>query len=93
MSLIFEWDSNKAKANLKKHGISFEEACTVFGDFLSVTIPDPVHSSHQEERLITMGQSLKGQTIIIAHTEKGDKIRIISARKARAHERKIYEEG
>ena len=87
----FTWDPNKAVSNLREHGVSFEEASTVFGDPLAVTIPDPDHSIGQE-RLLTMGQSTAGQLLVVSHTEEGDTIHIISARRATTHERKDYEE-
>ena len=87
----FAWDPNKAVSNLRDHGVSFEEASTVFGDPLAVTIPDPDHSIGQE-RLLTMGQSTVGQLLVVSHTEEGDTIHIISARRATTHERKDYEE-
>lgn len=90
--LIFEWDQEKAKQNIKKHDISFDEASSVFGDVLSLTIYDPVHSE-KEDRFILIGNSFKNQIIVIAHTERGDKIRIISARKATKRERMQYEKN
>jgi hypothetical protein len=89
--LNFEWDNKKAKANQKKHGISFEEAVTVFGDYLSLTIADPLHSEN-EERLFTIGNSNQNCLLVVAHTDRNNKIRIISARKATRAERKVYEE-
>lgn len=86
----FTWDPAKAAQNLIDHGVSFEEATTVFGDPLQATIPDPDHSIG-EERLITMGQSSAGQLLVVSHIEEGDTIRIISARRATSHERKDYE--
>ena len=86
----FTWNPNKAASNLTDHGVSFEEASTVFGDPLAVTIPDPDHSIGQE-RLLTMGQSNVGQLLVVSHTEEGDTIHIISARRATAYERKNYE--
>ena len=88
----FEWDPVKAAENLAKHGVSFEEASTVFRDTLSATGPDPDHSVG-EERFVTFGVSTSGRLLIVAHTEHGDTIRIISARPAKSGERKIYEEG
>ena len=79
--LIFERDFKKAKINLEKHGISFEEASTAFKDPLSLTINDPFHSS-DEERFILIGMSYNNKMLVIVHTETGDNIRIISARKA-----------
>jgi uncharacterized DUF497 family protein len=92
MSLAFEWDEEKAKINLKKHRVSFEEASTVFGDPLALTIPDPLHSE-EEDRFITLGESPRKRLLVVVATERGDKIRIISARVATPRERKDYEEG
>ena len=88
----FVWDNNKALSNISKHGVSFEEANTVLADFLSVTIPDPLHPD-SEERLITIGQSERGRLLVVVHTEQGDVIRLISARRATVRERKRYEEN
>jgi uncharacterized DUF497 family protein len=88
----FEWDPSKAKKNLNKHGVSFEEATSVFYDALMVTGADPDHSVG-EERLISFGVSSSGRLLVVAHTERGSTIRIISARIATRLERKIYEEG
>jgi len=88
--LIFERDFKKAKINLEKHGISFEEASTAFKDPLSLTIDDPFHSS-DEERFILIGMSYNNKMLVIVHTETGDNIRIISARKAIKKERSYYE--
>tara|TARA_B100000959_G_scaffold244599_1_gene268638 strand:- start:2402 stop:2677 length:276 start_codon:yes stop_codon:yes gene_type:complete len=87
----FEWDPSKARKNLQKHGISFSEAATVFGDSLSVTFSDPDHSV-RENRYIITGLSSTGQVLLIAHTYRNNRIRIISARKATRQERKYYEE-
>lgn len=92
MGLTFEWDERKASRNLGKHGISFDKASTVFGDPLSLTIPDPLHSD-AEDRLVTIGHSDGGRTLVVVHSEKGEVIRIISAREATRHEKKTYEEG
>ena len=92
MALIFEWDDKKAETNLQKHGISFEEASTAFGDDLSITIEDPLHSQN-ENRYILIGQSIHARTLVVVHLEKTDSIRIISARKATKKERKFYEES
>jgi uncharacterized protein len=86
----FTWDPAKAEQNLLEHGVSFQEATTVFGDPLAATIPDPDHSI-REERLITMGQSSAGKLLVVSHIEEGDTIRIISARRATSHERRDYE--
>jgi uncharacterized protein len=79
--MIFEWNPDKAKSNHRKHGISFEEAATVFNDSLSVTFPDPDHSIG-ESRYVIIGISKFGQLLIVAHTDQGETIRIITARKA-----------
>jgi uncharacterized DUF497 family protein len=92
MALTFEWDTNKARRNLGKHGVSFEESSSVFGDPLSLTVPDPVHSK-VEERFVTLGTSHRGNLLVVVHTERGDNIRIISARPASRRERRTYEEG
>jgi uncharacterized protein len=92
MALTFEWDANKARTNLAKHGVCFEEASTVFGDPRSLTIPDPVHSS-VENRFVMTGVSHRGRLMVVVHTERGDNIRIISARVASRRERRNYEEG
>ena len=89
--LLFEWDPIKAKKNESIHGVSFDEASTVFGDTLSLTIYGPLHSS-EEDRLILIGNSVNNRILIVVHTERRDKIRIISARKATKYERKHYEE-
>lgn len=86
----FEWDPAKARLNLSKHGVSFETATQVFEDALSVTLPDPDHSLG-EHRLITIGHGLDGRLMLVSHTERGDTIRIISARRATNNERKRYE--
>lgn len=92
MSLPFEWDDDKAKKNKRKHGVSFEEASTVFGDALARTIHDPLHSE-EEDRFVTLGESHRRRLLVVVFTERGDKIRIISARVATRRERKDYEEG
>jgi uncharacterized protein len=88
----FEWNRGKAARNLVKHGVSFEEAATVFRDPLSVAGADPDHS-FDEERFITFGVSTSGRLLVVATTERGDTIRIICARPVTAGERTIYEEG
>jgi len=88
--LIFEWDPQKAKSNLIKHGVSFEEASTAFQDTLSLTIDDSLHSI-DEDRVVLIGMSNKNRLLVVVHTERGDNIRIISARKATKEERKNYE--
>jgi uncharacterized DUF497 family protein len=87
----FEWDARKARINLAKHGVAFEEALTAFGDPLSRTISDPDHSI-EEQRYVSMGRSARGRLLVVAHTERGDTIRIISARLTTARERRQYEE-
>ena len=86
------WDPDKAAENLAKHGVSFEEAATVFRDVLSATGTDPDHS-FSEQRFVTFGISTSGRLLAIAHTDHDDTIRIISARPVTPSERKIYEEG
>jgi len=88
----FRWDQKKASSNLAKHGISFEEAATVFGDPLSNSFPDPDHSI-DEQRFIIIGASEQGRIIVVAHTDDGEFVRIISAREATSRERKSYEEN
>ena len=87
----FQWDTKKAAKNLKKHKVSFKEAATVFGNSLSITYPDPDHSI-DENRFVTIGESRHGRLLIVAHTERGDDIRIISARETTRQERQSYEE-
>ena len=86
----FEWDPEKAANNLRKHGISFVEAATVFFDALSVTIPDPSHST-EEDRFVITGVSNRQRILVVVHADRGDRIRIISARLASSSERKKYE--
>lgn len=88
----FEWDSEKAERNKQKHGVTFEEAATVFLDRLSLTIPDPIHST-DEERFVILGESNRARLLVVAHVERGENIRIISARVATKRERRNYEEG
>ncbi|HJT78017.1 MAG TPA: BrnT family toxin [Gemmataceae bacterium] len=92
MSLDFEWDEGKAKRNSRKHRVSFEEASTVFGDPLALTIPDPLHSE-KEDRFVTLGESSRRRLLVVVSTERGGRIRIISARVATRRERKDYEEN
>jgi uncharacterized protein len=91
MALLFEWDPNKAESNLVKHGVSFDEASTAFRDVLSITIDDPLHSE-DEDRFVLLGTSSRNRLLVVAHTERGDRIRIISARPATRRERLRYEE-
>jgi uncharacterized DUF497 family protein len=88
----FEWDDEKAESNRLKHGVTFSEASTVFADTLSLTAYDPDHSE-EEDRYVTMGLSSVGKLLIVSHTDRGDNIRIISAREASRSERKEYEDG
>src|SRR5438094_10126966 len=92
MPIKFDWDPRKARRNLQKHGIDFDEASTVFADTLSITIPDPDHSE-DEERWVTMGLSNRQRLLVVVHTEEEETIRIISARSADRLEREKYEEG
>ncbi len=87
----FEWDAQKASSNKEKHGISFREACTVFGDPLAITFEDPDHSIG-EERFLTFGTSALDRMVAVSHTDRDDKIRIISARPMTKREQKSYEQ-
>jgi len=87
----FEWDRRKAEVNLKKHGVSFAEAGTIFGDELAITVSDPDHS-HEEDRYITIGWSDRRRLLIVSHTDRGNEVRIISARELTKAERKEHEE-
>lgn len=90
--LIFEWDPEKASLNKKNHGITFDEASTAFKDTLSLTIYDPLHSE-DEVRFVLIGNSHRNRLLVVVHTERGNKIRIISARKAKKKERQQYEKN
>lgn len=90
--MIYEWDPKKAKANLRQHGVSFDQAASVFLDPLAVTFPDPDHSG-EEFREITIGRSASQRVVFLSHTRRGDRTRLISARKATRRERKQYEES
>ena len=90
--MTFEWDEKKAAANAKEHGVSFHEAGTVFGDPLAITFSDPDHSDN-EYRFLTFGLSRSDRLLVVAHTDRDEKVRIISARLMTRHERKTYEEG
>jgi hypothetical protein len=90
--IIFEWDQEKAEKNIQDHSVSFNEASTVFNDPLSLTIHDPLHSD-KEDRFVIIGNSYKNRLLLVVHVERGDKIRIISARKATRKEKKHYEEN
>lgn len=87
----FEWDPQKAVGNVRKHGVSFEEAATAFGDPLSVTIGDPDHSE-DEQRFLLLGMSHAGRLLVVAHVDRDETVRIISARLASRHERQTYQE-
>jgi len=89
--LPFEWDPRKELSNRRKHGVGFAEASTVFGDPLSITIPDPDYGG-DEERFVIIGQSSQRSLLIVVHTIRGERIRLISARSATNHERRKYEE-
>jgi uncharacterized DUF497 family protein len=88
----FEWESKKAGTNARKHGVTFQEAATVFGDPLAITFEDPDHSK-EENRYITFGLSIRKRLLVVSHTERSDRTRIISARPMDRKEREIYEEG
>lgn len=88
----FEWDNRKDASNLKKHGVTFREAASVFGDPLAMTFDDPDHSIG-EHRLLTFGVTRTGKWVIVSHTERSGSMRIISARLMQKHERDIYEKG
>jgi uncharacterized DUF497 family protein len=92
VGLKFDWDEKKAAANLQKHGVSFEEAASSFGDPLSLTIPDPEHSE-DEERCVLLGMTQGHRLVVVAHAEQADTVRLISARLATPAERRDYEEG
>lgn len=92
MELEFEWDPAKALGNERKHGVSFPEAGTTFGDPLSVTVADTRHSV-DEDRYILFGQSDRGRLLAVMHTDRGTAIRVISARLMTSQERLEYEEG
>ena len=89
--LVFEWDWNKEAANRRKHHVGFADASTVFGDPLSITIPDPDHAAG-DERFLIIGMSGERKLLVVVHTMRGARIRIISARLATQHERRNYEE-
>jgi uncharacterized DUF497 family protein len=90
--VTYEWDADKAAANIEKHRLTFEEAVTVFLDPFAVTYPDPDHS-FDERREITIGCTMKGYAVFVSHCERGERIRVISARYATRNERKQYEES
>lgn len=88
----FNWDPKKAQSNYQKHHVQFEEAATIFEDSLFITVVDKDHSD-DEERYISVGISARGRLLLVAHTDRGDNIRIISARKATKNEEKFYQEA
>jgi len=88
----FEWDQAKAAANLEKHGVSFPEATTVFGDPFELTIPDPDHSV-REQRFLSLGLSAENRVLLVSYTERGNTVRIIHARAAAPKERRTYDAG
>jgi hypothetical protein len=88
----FEWDLNKAQLNFEKHGVSFQEAATIFDDPLSVTFPDPDHSV-RESRYVTIRMSQFERLLVVAHTDRAERVRLISARKTTRRETRFYEEG
>ena len=90
--MIVEWDNRKAATNIRKHGVSFEEAVTALEDTLAVTYRDPDHSD-EELRFLTFGVSSTGRILVVAHTDREDAVRLISARPATSSERPAYEEG
>jgi uncharacterized DUF497 family protein len=90
--VIYEWDPKKAELNRRKHGVSFEEAATVFQDISALTFEDPDHSD-EEPRELTVGLSRSGRALFLSHCDRGKQIRIISARKATPKERQQYAEG
>lgn len=92
VKIEFEWDEKKAQLNFEKHKVSFEESVTVFYDPLLATMPDP-DNSEDEQRYITIGQAIKGRILIISYTERQNRTRIISCRKATSREKKTYEES
>jgi hypothetical protein len=90
--LIFEWDARKEASNRRRHRVGFAEASTVLGDPLSITIPDPDNDAG-EQRFITLGLSARPRLLVVIHTNRGDRVRLISARTATRHERRSYEEA
>ena len=90
MPYSFEWDPRKAASNLKDHGISFDEARTVFGDILAMNMPDPDHSGG-EQRFLVLGMSERARLVVVSYAERPPRTRIISARRATNHERRKYE--
>ena len=92
VGISFEWDAAKANTKARKHQVTFEEATTVFGDPLSVTIPDPLHSTPGDERFVTVGLSHRGRLLVVVHSDIGERVRIIGARSATRREQAAYEQ-
>lgn len=92
MAYLFEWDTRKGAAIAKKHGVTFEEACTVFADPLAILMPDPDHSV-AEQRYVLLGTSSRNRLLVVAHAERPPRTRLISARRAKPKERRTYEEA
>lgn len=90
--MMLDWDPKKAVSNQRKHGVSFHAAGTALEDPLGTTYPDPAHSQ-EEERFITIGSSALQRILVVAHADRGDSVRLISARRATKRERQFYEEG
>ena len=90
--MVYEWNAAKAKANIQKHGVSFDEAATVFLDPLALTFPDPDHSAG-EDREITIGYTTRHRVVFVSHCQRADRKRLVSARRATRGERRQYEEG
>ena len=90
--MVFEWNGKKASANARKHGVTFHEAATVFGDPLAITFADPDHSI-DEQRYLTFGVSLFARLVVVSHVDRGERVRIISARPMTHGEKRIHEEG
>ena len=91
MDLTFEWDEEKARENWRKHGVRFEEAKTIFDDPFLLTFPDAMHSDI-EARFLNIGVTITGHVLVVVHTERPGRVRLISSRKATIKERKVYEE-
>lgn len=91
MGYVFEWDSEKARRNVRKHGVTFDEASTVFGDPLAILMPDPDHSE-AEQRYVLLGMSNRRRLLVVAFAERPPRTRLISARRATRQERRRYEE-
>jgi len=92
MTIEFEWDAAKAETNFRKHSVSFDEAVSAFYDALSVTIPDPDHSVN-EARFLLIGMTVTRRLVVVGHTDRGRRVRIINARRATRRERASYEKG